>query len=101
MSADYWIENAADPGKHTLLDLGYVKSPVARRRADQLCTVVGRRNLQVVGAGRLLIRIPPTKITRVLREFPQIKPATVARGYCWVTHTWVTTATTELKLAMV
>jgi hypothetical protein len=99
----YWMENAfsmkkGEPG-HVLVDLGYVSARSARDRADRLLKLVGRKNLELAGAGRLLIRIPPPKVARVLAAFPEITPAAERPGYCWTTHSWFDQESTDLKHA--
>lgn len=84
MSRDFWTENAFDSGRHTIVDCGYVRHPAARRNADRLLRYVGRRNLAIVGFGRVLVRVPPTKRS-ILRRFRSIKEEP---GYCWTTHTY-------------
>lgn len=82
--SDFWLENAATPGKHTLVDCGYLKDQAARDRADKLLEHVSRKNIEIAGDGRLLVRIPPTKVKTVLAAIPEIKEG--AAGYCWCTH---------------
>lgn len=105
---DYWMENAMSLGSmakeprvaaHTLIDLGYFNAKPARDRADQLLNMVSRKCLQIAGFGRLLVRIPPTKVGAVLAAFPGIKPATKTSGYSWCTHTWFDPESTDLKHA--
>lgn len=97
---DWWIENAAKRGTHTLVDLGYVRSARARQRADALLEHVGKYNLQLAGSGRLLMHLPKTKVTAILKAFPRIKPREDGKpGYCWCTHTWLCKESTDLKHA--
>ena len=85
----YWLDNAANPGTHVLLDLGYVEDQATRDRADKLFKHIGKRNFQLVAYDRLLVRIPPTKVADILKRFPQIQPVTKRPGYCWCSHTWL------------
>lgn len=89
---DWWGENA--PGRdrgHTLVDLGYVNSQDARDRCDTLRDFgIGRQNVQIGGFNRLLIRIPPTKVSKVMAAFPAIEPNEDGDPvYCWTTHHWL------------
>ena len=93
---DYWLDNAASLAcnsphhAHILVDVGYGKEQSSRDRADRLLTMVSERNLCIVanGAnGRILIRIPPTKLEKVLAAFPEITKGDA--GYCWCSHGWL------------
>lgn len=95
----YWQENAWSPGRHRLVDLGYVKHPAARRRADKMLRLVGRRNMEIAALGRILIRIPPRKIKLVLRTFPRIRPSAEAPGYAWCTDTWLCKGSRAVEMA--
>lgn len=86
----FWQENAAAPGKHALVDCGYIKEQDARDRADKILAHVARSNIEVAGHGRLLVRIPPAKLPGVLAAIPQIKAGTAT--YCWCTHGWEATS---------
>ena len=90
--SDWWLENAAQRGRHTLVDLGYVREAGARCRAEKLMPHLGRRNFELAGgrvSGRLLVRIPPRKVRPILARFRQIRPAADTNGYCWCTHVWL------------
>lgn len=100
---NWWLENAGEvagkPGAtppHLLLDLGYVNAKKSRDRADKVMKIVSRKNLQIAGFGRILIRIPPTLLDKVLTKFPEIKKGDC---YCWCTHSWLDKETTDLKYA--
>lgn len=79
---DYWLENAAQSGRHTLVDCG----PVVQAEAiyKRLRAHLGRARFQRVGNGRLVACIPPRKVAEVLAAVPEIKAG--AQGYCWCTH---------------
>jgi hypothetical protein len=81
----YWMDNAMEHGKHILVDLGYVNNPKTREHADDLAKIISKKNIEIVYCGRVLLRIPPAKLTQVLNNFPAInaKP-----HYSWCTHTW-------------
>ncbi len=79
---DYWMENAANPGRHVLVDLGYTKD--AEANYNRLRPHVGARNFQRVGHDRMIARIPPRKVAEVLAAMPEITAGTA--GYCWCTH---------------
>ena len=83
----FWQENAIEPHKHALVDCGYLNDKTARDRADKILAHVSRTNIEVAGFNRLLVRLPPTKLTKVLAAIPQIKKG--AATYCWCTHGWV------------
>lgn len=87
---DYWLENAADSAagkqKHILVDLGYLSEQAARDRADKLFTKLSKTNLRIVGASRIVIRVPPNKLAAVLAAFPEI---TTKQTYSWCSHSWV------------
>jgi hypothetical protein len=101
---DWWLENApcgrADfVPPHTLVDLGYVGAQPARDRADRVLEVVGRKNLQLAGNGRIVVRIPPKKVAAVLDAFPDIRPAGERPGYCWCTHSWLCPESGDIRYA--
>jgi hypothetical protein len=87
--ASYWMENAMEPAKHTLVDLGYVTDKSARDRADRLREHLGHRNFQLVGSNRLVVRVPADKVPAIMKRFRAIRPAAERPGYCWCTHTWL------------
>ncbi len=91
-----WLENAAERGKHILLDLGYVDNPKTREHGDELFEVVSKRNLEIVMYGRALVRIPGSKLTTVLNRFPDIIEG---EGYSWTTHKWPYDGWSDLKWA--
>lgn len=78
---DFWLENAAQPQRHVLVDCGYVRDAEARFVA--LEPHIGRKNFQRVGFGRLVARIPARKVQATLSALPQITPGA---DYCWCTH---------------
>lgn len=93
MANSYWLENGMNGAgkdmahaKHTLVDMGSVDSQDAREATDRLMTYIGRRNVQVVGDGRITVRVPPRKRADTLTRFPEITEG--AAGYCWCTHGW-------------
>jgi len=96
---DYWMENAFEAGKHTLVDVGYVNAKAARDQADRLLKRVGKKNLQIVANGRILIRIPPQKVKAILKRFRSIKPASERPGYSWCTHTAIPAGAGDVKHA--
>jgi len=80
------MDNAMERGKHTLLDCGYVNHPKTREHVDQLQAFgIGKKNVEIVYVGRVLVRIPPTLVTKVLKAFPEI---TEGETYSWCTHSW-------------
>jgi len=91
-----WMENAMEPGKHTLLDLGYVKNPKTREHGDRLFELLSKRNLEIVGYGRVLVRIPATKLKSILDRFPEIIEGA---GYAWTTHKWPYDGWADVKWA--
>lgn len=68
-----------------LVDLGYAKDQGARDRADKLLTMVARSNLSIEGFGRILVRVPKTKLEAVLKAFPIKEGST----YYGSTHNWL------------
>ena len=84
---DYWMDNAFEAGKHTLVDVGPVNDKAARNKADKLFKHVSRKeNLMLVGMGpEIVVRIPPAKVKKVLAAFPGIKGKCT---YSWCTHSW-------------
>jgi len=94
----YWMDNAVEPGKYILVDLGYVTSQATRGNADKLRQYVGRRNFELAAYGRLLVRVPPSKLQLCLSLFP-IKTSEEHAGYCWCTHTWIEGDSGDLKYA--
>jgi hypothetical protein len=101
-SSSFWMDNAISRGtpEHTLIDLGYVRCEAAVDRAKRLREHVGKGNFEIAGFGRLLVRVPPDKVGRILDLFPQIKPASMAPGYSWTTHTWLDPESTALRYAI-
>lgn len=92
---DYWLENSAQPGRHTLVDCGYFSDAASKARYDRLLPHIGRSNFLRVGNGRLLARLPPRKAPAVLAAMPDIQ--TGAAGYCWCTHGFVAAASIGAK----
>ncbi|HUT59585.1 MAG TPA: hypothetical protein VNA25_17180 [Phycisphaerae bacterium] len=77
-------------GPLTVVDLGYLASPDARERAEQLMAAgLGKKNFQILIHGRVVARIPPTRVKRMRAQFPGIVDV-VGAGYCGATHTWLT-----------
>ena len=85
--ADYWNDNGLEPGKHTLIDLGYVDDK-SMDKVEKLLPFIKKRNFQVVGFNRLVVRIPPEKVSQIINQFP-IKTSKERKGYIWCTHTWI------------
>lgn len=81
----YWMENAMQPGRHVLVDCGYMAD--AEQNFTALQPHLAKRNFERVGNGRLVARIPPKKVVAVLSAVPQIKEGTAS--YCWCTHGFV------------
>lgn len=104
----YWMDNAMADGKgepaHILLDMGYVNAPEVVERAERLIAVIGskykgKKNGEIAGFGRLLIRIPPLKLAEAMANFPEIKPRSEQPGYSWTTHTWLVGEAANIKYA--
>lgn len=79
----YWMDNAMENRKHTLVDMGYANLQEVRDATDRLTKVVAKRNVEIVYIGRVLVRIPPSKVKNVLAVFPEIKEG---ETYSWCTH---------------
>ncbi len=79
----YWEENATQR-VHTLVDCGYLNDQQSRDNADKVLKHVSRRNMELAGFRRIVIRIPPMKLASVLKAVPEIKEG--AAEYCWCTH---------------
>lgn len=86
----FWLENGLQPNRHVLVDLGYAADRETMRRYKKITAAVGLRNCEMVGANRIVVRLPPTKATSILRKFRHIKPSSESPGYCWCSHTWLT-----------
>lgn len=68
-----------------LVDLGSVDQKASRDRADALiASGISRTNLSIEGFRRLLVKIPPRKIKKILEHFPIVEGAT----YWQTTHHW-------------
>ena len=80
--SNFWMDNAIQPGRHVLVDLGYTVD--AEANFNVLAKHIGIKNFQRVGDDRLVARIPPKKVEAVLKALPQIKEGSA--GYCWCTH---------------
>ena len=86
----FWMDNAIakekDKFPHILVDCGYHKHPIARANADRLLKAMNstKRNVEIAGFGRILVKIPPAKVN-VLKRFKSI---TDKPGYSWTTHTY-------------
>ncbi len=93
----FWTENAMEHDTHKLVDCGYVKHPLTREHADKLLTMVGRRNVEIVYCGRVLVRIPPRKLDKVLAAFPDIEQR---QTYAWCTHCWPFEGFSSLEYAL-
>ena len=81
----FWMENAMQPGRHTLVDCGYTKD--AEHRFKALAPLIGRKNFERVGNDRLVARIPPRKKAAVLAALPEISEGSA--GYGWCTHGFI------------
>lgn len=97
-AVDAWMENAAEPGKHAILDLGYITVASTRERGDRVMKYVGRANFGVAGASRLIVVVPRSKLARLLAALP-IKTVSEQPGYCWTTHSWFDEAATAVEAA--
>lgn len=94
----YWLDNAMTPNKHTLVDLGYVRCPISRKRADRLMKYLGKKNFELDAQGhRLMARIPEAKVKSILKKFPRIVSASEKPGYCWCTHSWICDVSNDLS----
>lgn len=82
----YWMQNAVG-GTHTLVDMGNVDEQSVRDATDRVKAKIGRgAQIQVVGNGRVTLRIPPKKVQQAMADFPEI--VADAAGYCWCSHGW-------------
>ena len=93
----FWMDNAMEHGTHNLVDCGYVKHPLTREHADKLRTMVGKKNIEIVYCGRVLVRIPPTKLEKVLAACPDIEQR---QTYAWCTHCWRFDGFNSLEFAL-
>ena len=82
--ANYWMENAIQPGRHVLADCGPWGDAETKERFLRMRERVALRNCERVGNDRLVVRLPPTVAPAVLAAMPEIQPG--AAGYCWCTH---------------
>jgi hypothetical protein len=80
----YWTQNAMRPGLHTLVDIGPMSERRTRERYARLRQYLALLNFQIVGNGRLTVRLPLRKRDFILKRFRSIKEG--AAGYCWCTH---------------
>lgn len=86
----FWMDNGFDPNKFTIVDCGYVNHKDSRDNCDRLVKAMGltegqtRGIVAIVGAGRVLCRIPRQHL-HILNRF---KAVTKGGGYCWTTHTY-------------
>lgn len=82
------MDNAFAPGKFILVDCGYVKHPRARANADRLLKALGVKGkkgyAEIVGFGRILVRVPHKK-KAILERFKNIREGV---SYSWTTHTY-------------
>lgn len=85
MAFSYWQQNGMG-AKHTLIDMGSVDDQAVRDATDRLIPLLGRTNVQIVGNGRVTVRLPPKKVDATLEKFPQIVAG--AAEYCWCSHGW-------------
>ena len=79
---NFWLENASAPGTHVLVDLGYTAN--AEQNYLTLKPYLSKANFQRIANDRMVARIPPSKVKKVLAALPQIKEGEA--GYCWCTH---------------
>lgn len=89
-----WTANSVDPGRHTILDLGYADRAVARDRADAVGQHVGRKRflIHAYAGHRILVWVPPTRLARLMERFPIVPIAESPaewHPYVWVTHAWL------------
>lgn len=99
---DWWVENMnASEGEeypHDIIDLGYIKHPTTRQRCDRLLALgIGKRNVQIDYVGRVLVRIPPSKVKRILAACRGIRKKVT---YSWCTHAWIPKGANDLKYAL-
>lgn len=85
MMLDNMMRKTSGEPLHVLVDIGYVDHQSARDNADKLMEHLGRKNFQACGFSRLMARIPPSKLTGILRLFPEI---TEGGRYSGTTHTF-------------
>lgn len=102
MSRNFWAENmcASRSGAfpHAIVDLGYVKHPVVRRRRDRLIALgIGKGNIMVEYIGRVLVRIPPKKLKKILAACRGMQEDDT---YSWTTHSWVPKGGDDLKYSL-
>lgn len=77
------MRRAVGEPEECVVDLGYLAE--ADARGEQLHRFgIGLKNFSVEGFGRLLVRIPPSKVSAVLERFPVTGPG----DYFGATHTW-------------
>jgi len=71
---DYILKNAmAGENVYDIVALGYVQYRKVRDRADEVMKHIGRKNFMIHHAGMMVVRIPKTKLKKVLDTFPNIK----------------------------
>ena len=80
------LERAMSKEKSTLVALGYVTHPEARKRRDELGEYIGKKNFSVDVSGMLVVKLIPSKKEKILKRFPQIKK----QGKFWqCEYTWI------------
>jgi len=86
MSQSLVLERAMSKEKSTLVALGYVTHPEARKRGDKLGGHIGKKNFSVDVSGMLVVKLIPSKKEKILKQFPQIKK----QGKFWqCEYTWI------------
>ena len=93
----YWMDNAMEEGKHILIDLGYAGNEKTRNHCDAITKIISKKNVEIVYCGRVLVRIPPSKLKMIMEKFPDIEER---QTYAWCTHVWVYEDMSNLEYAL-
>lgn len=85
MTLGLMVERYIDPdATPVLVDLGYWDKKSAERFEMLVAAGIGRRNFSIEGFNRLLVKIPKTKVSTILLEFPIVEGG----EYWQTTHRW-------------
>lgn len=64
---------------------------------DAITELISKKNVEIVYCGRVLVRIPPSKVNTIMEKFPEIEER---QTYAWCTHVWPYEDMSNLEYAL-
>lgn len=81
----YLLDNAMKNTKNIIIDLGCIEHKETQKAYNLLLDFgIGSKNFQLFYYDRLIVKIPKTKIEKVIEKFPIIEGS----NYWQTTHYW-------------